>query len=274
MSKNICNFLINFFLSLFVFLYICIIIVSITIFNNRYIKNKLEENNFYDLTYFDIKKSFENYTMQSGLELDILENLITKERVINDINKKIDSFYDKKIIEIDNNFIIEELDKRINKILNEKNKILNDDEKKSITKYEEVIGDCYKNGILYGKDLKLENEIFQKISIFCIIGILILNIILIIINMNFLKNLIFWGINLLFSGILCIFIRLFIERKIQNILFFDAKFSKLLVNTLNEIILYFYKFGIISCIIGSWGIIVGIIFILKNKSKKSIVNDN
>lgn len=268
MIKKIINFILNFVMSILVLVVISIIIISNTVFNKEYIKQKLFENKFYDRAYSDIKEDFENYTMQSGLELDILNDLFSKDKVIDDINSKIDSIYSGNKIEIETDSIRNELDARINRELEKNSRFPSNEEKDSIKKYEDAIIDSYNNGILYGYEIDLNQEILKNIQKYCILGIVIISIILIIINKSFLKYSACIGINLIFSGIIFILLRVLIEKRIQHILILDAKFSWFLVNGLNDIILRFFKAGIVAISIGFALIVFGSL----EKIQKTIEN--
>jgi len=249
--KKIINFVLNFGLSFLVLGLIILIIIKNTALSKEFIISKLKENRFYERTYNDIKEDFENYTMQSGLELEILNGLISKEKVNRDIDLKIESIFSGKNVEIDTSSIKIELDNRINSALEKNNRIPGDEEKKSIELYENTIVDCYKNGILYGREFIIEfNSKINLIRNICIIGIIAISIILLIVNKSFLKYSSSIGINFLFSGILCSSIKPLLEGRILNILILDAKFSNFFVNTLVDIISIFFKTGITLIVAG------------------------
>ncbi|MBR1539952.1 MAG: hypothetical protein IJ629_02055 [Clostridia bacterium] len=269
MIKKGINFVLNLVMSVLVLGLICVLLISSTAFRKEYIKEKMRENHFYDRTYSDIKEDFENYTMQSGLELEILDGLFTKEKVEKDINSKIDAIYGGKKAKIETDSIKSELDSRINLALEEKNRVPSEDEKKSIQKYEEVIVDCYQSGILYGRDFSISSKYLGLAKNICITAIIVISILLLIINRSILKYISFIGINLLFSGILCASIKFLLEKRVQHILILDAKFSNLLVNCLNDCIEKFYHFGIIAAILGVILIVLGSL----EKIKKTIENE-
>lgn len=270
MIKRIISFLLNLIMSILVLGLICVILITNTIYNKDYIKLKLKENKFYSRTYSDIKNDFENYTMQSGLDLEILDGLISEEKVEKDINSKIDYIYGGEKVEIETASIRNEIDSRIKAALEKNHRTPTNSEKNSISKYEDVLEECYKTGILYGKDFALKN-IGKYLNIAknsCIIGIIVISIILLIINKSLLKYLTYVGVNLLFSGSLCILLRFLLENRVDHILLLDQKFSNLLVNTILEIINKFHKVGSI-CVIAS---IICIIVGSFEKKKKTIEN--
>ena len=250
MIKKGINFVLNLVMSVLVLGLICVLLISSTFFNKEYVKEKMRENRFYEKTYSDIKEDFENYTMQSGLELEILEGLFTKDKVEKDINSKIDAMYGGKKVKIETDSIRMELDSRIDLALEENNRVPSENEKKSIQKYEDVIVDCYQSGILYGRDFSISSKYLGLAKNICIIAMIVISILLLIINRSILKYISFIGVNLLFSGILCASVKFLLEKRIQHILILDAKFSKLLVNCLNDIIGKFHNFGIIAVLLG------------------------
>lgn len=268
MIKKLVNFFLNFIMSVLVFGFICINLISNTVFNKEYIKQKLSENKFYDKAYSDIKDDFENYTMQSGLELEILDGLFSKEKVQKDINLKLDSIYEGKKVNIETDSIKNELDSRINLALEKNNRVPSEKEKESIQKYEDVICESYEKGILYGKDFTIEKNWISLAYKICIIGFVIISIVLILINRKVLKYFSFIGINLVFSGVLCSVIRILLEKRVIHILILDSKFSNFLVNSLTDILERFYKCGLSVVIIGLVLIILGSL----EKNKKTIEN--
>ena len=256
MTRKIFKYLLNFVLSVLVLLLICLNILSNTIFNREYIKQKLKSNDFYIRSYSDIIESFENYTMQSGLDLEILDGLVSEGQVADDINLKIDSFFTKIDGDVDTSPIINELDSRINKALEENNRVPSDDEKESIKKYEDAISEAYKDGILYRADFSVKVEYLTRAIAVCIVGIIVVSLILIFLRGKRIKKYIgCLGISLLFSGIFSAVLKFLLEKRIQNILILDTKFSSLIINITTEILNKFFDIGVM---IG----LVGIIFIL------------
>jgi len=267
MIKKIINILLNLIVSVLVLGVVIIVLASNTVLNKDYIKNKFKENRFYERTYSDIKNDFENYTMQSGLELEILDGLFTLEKVSNDIDSKIDYIYDGKEFKIETDSIRNELDSRISNALKENNRVPSENEKKSIKKYEDVIVNSYEKGILYNKEFRINVEKYLSTAkIACISGIVVISIILIVINRSLLKYLSFVGISLMFTGITSIGFKILITKRVQHILIMDAKFSNFLVNTLNDILDIIKLTGIIFVVIGFLLIVLGSL----EKMKKSI----
>lgn len=266
MIKKILKFILNFVLSVLILVLISSNIFSITIFDREYIKQKLKSNDFYIRSYSDIVESFENYTMQSGLDLEILDGLIAEGQVADDINRKMDSLFTKINGDIDTSSIRTELDNRINNVLAENGRVPSDKEKESIKKYEDAIEKAYKDGILYGANfsVSLNVKYINRCNAICIVGIIIISIALIIVCTKPLRYLACLGIGLLFSGIFSISAKLLIENRIKNIIILDSKFSALIVNILNDILSKFFVAGIVLTVIG-----ILLIFIGNIRHKKS-----
>lgn len=245
MTKKVIRFILNFVLSVLVLTLIGSFMISTTILNREYIKQKLKSNDFYIRTYSDIMESFENYTISSGLDLEILDGLIAEGQVANDVNVKVDSYFTKIKAEIDTKSIRTELDNRINKVLEENNRVPSEQEKVSINKYEDAIEKAYKDGILYGSDFEINVEYVNRCNAICIVGIILVSIAIIFLSRRFIRYFACLGVSFLFSGIFSAALRFFIEHRIKNIIILDSKFSSLLINVVTDILDRFFKFGIV-----------------------------
>ena len=268
MIKKIITILLNFIISVLVFSLTILIIVSNTIFNKYYLIKQLEKNNFYQRSYSDIKKGFENYTMQSGLELTILENLVNFEKVKNDINLKIDAIFEKDDPVIETASIKEELNSRVEAEISKLNRVITDEEKKSINAYEDSIVEVYNSGILYGSQIHIEKDFLQKYIKIAVTVLIILIIVSLAINRKIYVFFDLIGISLLFSGVLNVAINLLFRNRISNILIMDAKFSVFLVNSLKDILSIILKIGILYIVVG--GIFIIIKSLLYTKARKNV----
>jgi hypothetical protein len=255
MIKKFITFLLNFILVVLVIILFGIILLSKTVLNKDYLKNVLKENNFYTRAYSDIKDEFENYTIQSGLELDILDDLVSNEKVTLDINSRLDAIFEKDDAVIDSEMIKEELNSRIEATLKENNRTPTSKEEEAILTYENTITDCYESGILYGKQIHIPSNLLSKYLKYIIIAILIDTFLIIIINRNLKTILNSIGVILLPVGLLILLLKPLLQHRVQNILIMDQKFSNCLIYILNDILEKCFKYGIIM-------VIIGILFIL------------
>ena len=253
MIKKVITFILNFILILLCILIFAGLLLSKTVLNKDYLKEVLSEKNFYERTLNDINDGFVSYTMQSGLELEILDNLVSLEKVTEDVNKKLDSIFEKESYKVDTSFLKEELDSRINSALEENNRKPSDNEKESIEKYEKAMEECYDSGIFYGKyadKVHITTSLVDKLLKYTIIAIIIDVILIVFINLKIGVILNSFGKVLMSAGILTLIVKPLVETRVQNILIMDQKFSNCLVFLLNDIMEKCFKYGLIATIIG------------------------
>ena len=67
---------------------------STTILNEQYILSKLQEVDYYNKMYDYVQSCFEKYIGQSGLDEEILNNVVSKEKIKNDTQIIISNIYD------------------------------------------------------------------------------------------------------------------------------------------------------------------------------------
>ena len=81
--------------------------------DKKYILNKFEEINLYGSVYEEVRDGFENYIYQSGLDINIIDKICSKEKVKSDIISVVDSMYSNQEVKIDSSQIRNNLDKRV-----------------------------------------------------------------------------------------------------------------------------------------------------------------
>ena len=272
MIKKIFLIMSSFLLTIILSILITLIIFNETILNKKYILNKLEKNNFYQLTYYDITNNLKGYTIESGLEESIIDELIDYEKVRNDINIVIDGIYDNSDIIIDTNLINTKLTTIIDKKLKETNRVPTVEELASIEVFVNTILEEYENGIVYSHNLVSSiknlsftiNKFIPNIMIILIITSFILLLITMILSKK-IKIMIKWiSIPVFATSILFLLLNLLLEKEFQHILIINVIFSKLLISIINGIFNLFFKVGIILLILGFIGSIIGV----ERKKKK------
>ncbi len=265
MLKKIITYLIGFILCVVITLLISLIILSGTILNKNYTISMLEKNDYYKETYNTIVENFDNHIMQSGLEKSTLEKLFDEEKVKQDVNQVIEAIYGNKEIQIDTQSIRQELENRINKVLEQNNRIAGHEEIESIKEFEDVIVNAYANGVSFSKEyVEKVGGVFPKIEqtvtsakIICAIIAAVLFTLIIVINKNIKQSLKYVGTSVLASGILLCIVKLFIGDKVQNVLILSKAFSETIKSMVYSIANTFLIVGIITIIIGVIMIITG-----------------
>ena len=259
---------------------IVINILQDKILNKDYILSKMEENQVYLQVSREVDNGFENYIYQSGLPEDIIKDLYTEDTIKNDVNSFINALYDGTEIQISDSIIRETLDKRINEYLVSENKTLNEQGKKNVEKFEDLIVNEYKNNVnAYGSLYKTGHEfldkleqVIQKIKFIPIILIIAFIIFLIINNLkNLLLTINYACISLLSLGILIkIGVSIIFSKiNIDNILFITKALSNLLINISKEILYICSDYANLFIVIGIVGILI---YAIADNVKKVDVN--
>lgn len=240
--------------------YFFIILISNTILKKQYIINKIESTNYYSKIYKNVKSNFEKYIEQSGFEENILENIVSEEKVKNDTQIIIKNIYDGTNQEIDTQEIKDNINQNILKSLQDKK--INKTQQNAINTFIEHLCNEYEETISHFSFEKQINQTYQKaiqyiniakkiIIIFIILDILLLFMIKLKKIYKFVSLI---GISLSATGILLMITNLFINTKIkiQTIIILNNAISKILKNILTEILnimarngTYLLAFGII-----------------------------
>lgn len=265
--KRVLNIILSFLLIILIALAIVINILQNNILNKDYILSKMEETQVYLQVSREVDSGFENYIYQSGLPEDIIKNLYTEETIKNDVNSFINAIYDGTEVQISDSVIRETLDNRINEYLSSQNKTLNEQGKKNVDKFEDLIVNEYKSNVnAYGSLYKTGHEFLEKLNQivekvkFIPIILIIVFVILLIIN-NF-KNLLlvinYVCISLLSLGILIkIGVSIIFSKiDIDNILLITKALSNLLINISKEILYTCLDYANVFIVVGIVGIFV------------------
>lgn len=278
--KTILNIILSFLLIILIAMSIVINILQDKILNKDYILSKMEENQVYLQVSREVDNGFENYIYQSGLPEDIIKDLYTEDTIKNDVNSFINALYDGTEIQISDSIIRETLDKRINEYLVSENKTLNEQGKKNVEKFENLIVNEYKNNVnAYGSLYKTGHEfldkleqVIQNIKFIPIILIIAFIIFLIVNNLkNLLLTINYACISLLSLGILIkIGVSIIFSKiNIDNILFITKALSNLLINISKEILYICSDYANLFIVIGIVGILI---YAIADNVKKVDVN--
>ena len=278
-AKKVARFILELILTLLLVTYVIITLVSSTVLSKSYILSSLEETDYYNMTYTELQSNFENYIQQSGLDEDILNDIVTKDKIESDTKIIISNIYDSLNEEISTQEIKNNIEKNINKSIDRNN--LNKEANEAIDEFIERICDEYKSTILNSKYEQEINSSYNKITkytklfkriIVIAIGIGTIALILLNLKRNY-KISTNIGTIFLSSGIILTIINIYINTKIkiQYLSVFNEQLSNVIRNILTNIISNILKYGIIFIILGVVLIITS--NILHNITKyKNIMN--
>lgn len=278
--KGILNVIFAFLLVIITFIVLGKNILSNKLLNKNYMLNKMEEMQVYLQISRDVQSGFENYIYQSGLPEDTINNLYTDEMIRNDTNSILEYIYDGTEIKISDDIVRANLEQKIVSYVEGQNLKLNDQGRKNISDFEDLIVNEYKTNvnideynsslqvfpIIHNVVQKLQ-DINQKIWHLPIIALLIVLFVFILINRkNLLIAIQYLSISSLSIGvILKLTVNLVFKNfDIDNIVLFSTAMTNLVINIIKEILYSLLDNSNIFVICGIVGIIVS--SLLKNIS--------
>lgn len=247
---------------------IILAMINNVIFSKSNVKKHMNKVDYYTEISNIIKDSVNNYIMQSGFDESIMDSVIPKEKINNDIDKVIDAIYEGKEIDISTEEIRANLDKNVQQYIQQNNYKVDDQTKKDIAKFEDKIESIYENSITYSKNAVKQVvsyfKMAKRITRLALIAVSILLIIFAFITYKINKA--SFGISLLATGIICIFIKCYsgLNIAVNNILMVNKTFSNLMINLINQVVQYIFISGIILTVLG----IVFIIFFERKLANK------
>ena len=259
MGRKILSYFIVLVLIVAILLSIITTVVSLTILDENYISKTLAKVNYEQEIYNEIMETFKDNTIQSGLEENVLEGIITQEQINEDVNNFIQYLYEEnKPITVQENLLRTKLEENINQQIEEKDKRLTDDEEEAIDTYINTIVKIYKNGIIYSeskipsvKDIITKStKIVSIAQIASYITAVVALIIIIAVNKQ--KSIKHLAIALLSVGIALIALKIaeINSVSINNILILNKAFSDFIIAVINNIMQWCLISGIISAVIG------------------------
>ena len=267
--KKIIKIIFSAILTISILLYILINLLSSTILKESYILSKLDQANFYQKVYEEVNSNFEKYIYQSGFDENVLNNVITEEKVKEDFKIIIDNIYNGTNQDINTETIKTNLTNNIN------NQLGANTQQNSIDSFVDTILNEYTQTILHTQYENKINKAYTKINKYInlankalLIIMAVLMILLILLNLKRLyRGVSYIGISMLSSGILLCVADIFIKMKvaIKNIVILNDTISKIIINVITELLANILKDGIILLVSG---IVLIIIANLRRAYKK------
>lgn len=270
--KKIIKIIFSAILTISILLYILINLLSSTILKESYILSKLDQANFYQKVYEEVNSNFEKYIYQSGFDENVLNNVITEEKVKEDFKIIIDNIYNGTNQDINTETIKTNLTNNINSQLDAN---IIKTQQNSIDSFVDTILNEYTQTILHTQYENKINKAYTQINKYInlankalLIIMAVLIILLILLNLKRLyRGVSYIGISMLSSGILLCIADIFIKMKvaIKNIVILNDTISKIIINVITELLANILKDGIILLVSG---IVLIIIANLRRAYKK------
>lgn len=273
--KKVVQYILTAILALAILALILINIFSSTILSETYVLSKLEEENYYDEIYEEAKSNFENYIYQSGLEEEVLNDIVTKEKVEKDTKIIISNIYDNTNEKIDTEEIKNKLNQNIDNSLG---KNVSATQQKAIDSFVDKICEEYKSTILHTNYEAKINEIYSKImqnldlvkkALLITIGVCVVLIALLTIKRIY-KIIAKIGTTFTITGLILVIAHNYINSKIriEGITILNNATSKVIRNVLNEILNNVITYGSILLILGIILIVIYAIIKSIRKAKR------
>lgn len=254
------SYLLGLLLSILLILIMLIGCISSSIFNKTYIKKVLHKTDYYYGMYVIIQDDMKSDIMPSGFEENVLDNVVTEDKIREDVGKVLDSIYDNKKVEISTEEMKKTLEENVQKQIAEKNFKVTDENKKGIEEFENSVINIYKDNITYssdsinqiGKYIKRANTILTILVWILVIISITLGVIVFRMNRPVL------GISFTVAGAFFVILNLYSGTAIvvNNILMFNWAFSKVITHIVNKLLANMYVIGGIMAVMGITEIVI------------------
>ena len=126
--KIILYYIIELSLSLIFLITFLLAMIKMTVFNQNYIINIFNKNNYYDKVYEYISNDMAKYILQSGLENVVLEDIYTKDMIKDEVKEAVNAFYTNKEIKVDTSVVEKNLKDNIENYLASHNIMVADEQ--------------------------------------------------------------------------------------------------------------------------------------------------
>ncbi len=255
--KRIIQYIIATILALAILALTIVNILSSTILSQEYILSKLQEQDYYDKIYEEAESNFENYIHQSGLDEEVLEGIVTKEKIQKDTKIIINNIYNGMNEKIDTEEIKNNLNEKINNSIDGK---ISSSQQKSIDTFVDTICKEYEKTISHTNYEKKINSIINKANkyidiakkaLLITIGVSVILLILLTIKRIY-RITARIGTAFIIDGLIFIIAEKYIKSKIKidTIMLLNQGISDVLQSILNEILSNILKTGSIMLGIG------------------------
>ena len=273
--RKIISYVLSFILMLLILLMCLLVIAKSTILDEKYLISQLEETRYYERMNGEIIEQFKNYTIQSGLSDNVLENLFTEDKLKNDINSVVTSLYTGENLKIDTTEIQGNLKENVLEEVSKEGKTV-DFEDEAMVEYIKAIEMAYESQVSYstnavnsiGENFSQIIKLASTAQNIVTVALVVMVILLILINIKQIIGLNYIAISGIASGLFILISKILLDKStdLKNIMIINQATSQVIQNTINDILTKVTTAGIVLLIIG---LISSILYnlILKKMSK-------
>ena len=256
MIKNMFRYIMAIILAVSIIGLVVIYLASSTVLKQSYVIKQLEKNNYYSKIREQVISDFENYIYQSGLDENVLESIVTEDRIKEDTNKIISNIFSGINEEVN----IEEIESQISNNFKEAvkstyNRNLTPTEEKAVETLVGKLSNEYATTILHFNVEKQIYDVYAKVieiiqiakKVLCIsAGASFLLLILLSLRRIY-RIFTMSGIALLVSGGFMAVSNYILNSqiKVNTITFYNQGISDVIKSVLSDILLQMKNYGII-----------------------------
>lgn len=257
--KKAISYVLSFVLVLMLLSLCLLAIVKSTILDEKYMISKLEDANYYERMNGEIIEQFKNYTIQSGLSDEVLENLFTEDKLKQDINNVIDSIYTGKELEISTSEIRENLKENILAEVEKEGKTV-DFEDEAMEEYLKAIESAYESQVSYststinsiGSTFEKVISLAQTAQIIVIVVTIVIAVLIIILNIKQIFGLNYLAISSMASGLFILIAKFLLGQStdLKNIMLINQATSHVIQLVIEDLLAKVTIAGVVLLIIG------------------------
>lgn len=257
--KKAISYVLSFVLVLMLLSLCLLAIVKSTILDEKYMISKLEDANYYERMNGEIIEQFKNYTIQSGLSDDVLENLFTEDKLKQDINNVINSIYTGEALEISTSEIRENLKENILAEVEKEGKTV-DFEDEAMVEYLKAIESAYESQVSYststinsiGSTFEKVISLAQTTQIIVIVVTIVIAVLIIILNIKQIFGLNYLAISSMASGLFILIAKFLLGQStdLKNIMLINQATSHVIQLVIEDLLAKVTIAGVVLLIIG------------------------
>ena len=257
--KKVISYILSFILVLMLLSLCFLAILKSTILDEKYMTSKLEEANYYERMNGEIVEQFKNYTIQSGLSDEVLENLFTEDKLKQDINNVINSIYTGEELEISTSEIRENLKENILAEVEKEGKTV-DFEDEAMEEYLKAIELAYESQVSYstntinsiGSTFEKVISLAQTAQIIVIVVTIVIAVLIIILNIKQIFGLNYLAISSMASGLFILLAKLLLGQAtdLKNIMLINQATSHVIQLVIQDLLAKVTIAGAVLLIIG------------------------
>ena len=271
--KTISYYVGGFLLAILVFLFAGILLLQCTIFQESFMISAIEKSNFVKELYETTEEEFSYYILQSGLSEEVLDGLISEDKIREELFTYLHNFYEGGSLAVSTEQLKIQLEENIVAYLNQNHLTVSDESSldlfvdEILNTYQKNMEDSFLFGMIQTPFIKIKNMLPIMLLI---LGITIV-LISLILKFGTRRNVL--GIPFLTSGMLYggLFFYLSNSLDMQNFYVYNTAFSNLMKTIYSSlsscilgVTLFFLILGLLSSLLGK-------VLVLKQKKKKEVL---